>query len=278
MSLPVTDTRFFFRPLSADLVALLRTLPAEAWRRPTLAGSWLVRDVVAHLLDTTLRRVSFQRDGAAPPGPQAPFETERELAAFINELNASWIRASQRLSPRVLTDLYARASSDLAEVVEGLRLDGPALFPVSWAGERESLAWFDIGREFTEVWHHAAQIREAVGAGPFPDTRWLHAVLMLALHALPHAYRGVAGRPDRSLVIDITGAAGGVWTLHVREGRWDIREGDAGGPSARATMSDEVAWRLFFNALSPSEAAARVRLEGDVTLGFPLLRARAVVV
>ena len=71
MSLPLTDTRFFFRPLSADLVALLRTLSAEAWRRPTLAGSWLVRDVVAHLLDTTLRRAlvpARRRRTARPAG------------------------------------------------------------------------------------------------------------------------------------------------------------------------------------------------------------------
>jgi len=278
MSLPLTDTRFFFRPLSAELVALFQSLPAEAWGRPTVAGTWRVRDIVAHLVDTTLRRLSFGRDGAAPPSPQGPVRGDRDFVAYINELNAAWIRAAERLSPRVLTDLYAGASVDLADFVEGLRLDGPALFPVSWAGERESLAWFDIGREFTEVWHHGAQIREAVGAGSYSDPRWLHAVLVLALHALPHAYRDVPGGLQHSLVIDITGDAGGSWTLHGGAGRWDIREGAAPGPSARATISDEVAWRLFFNALSPSAAEALVHLEGDVALGLPLLRARSVIV
>jgi len=278
MPLPLTDTRFFFRPLSADLVALLRALPAEAWDRPTVAGSWLVRDVVAHLLDTTLRRLSIQRDGARPPSWQSPVKSDRDFVAYINGLNAEWIRAAQRLSPRVLTDLYAQASSDLADVVEGLPLDGPGLFPVSWAGEGASSAWFDIGREFTEVWHHAAQIREAVGAGPFADARWLHAVLVLALHALPHAYRDVPERPRSSLVIEITGDAGGTWTLHHGPDRWDILEGVVPSPGATATMSDEVAWRLFFNALSPSMAGTLVRLEGDVALGLPLLRARSVIV
>jgi uncharacterized protein (TIGR03083 family) len=278
MSLPLTDTRFFFRPLSADLVALLRTLPAEAWGRPTVAGSWLVRDVVAHLLDTTLRRLSFQRDGSAPPSWQGPLKSGRGFVDCINELNAEWIRAARRLSPRVLTDLYAQGSGDLADVVEGLRLEGPGLFPVSWAGESESSAWFDIGREFTEIWHHAAQIREAVGAGPFADARWLHAVLVLALHALPHAYRDEPVRLQSSLVIEITGDAGGTWTLHHRPDRWDIVEGAVPGPDARATMSDEVAWRVFFNALSPSVAGTLVRLEGDVALGLPLLRTRSVIV
>ena len=57
------DTRPLFRPVSRGLVALLRQLPAGHWHRPTVAGGWLVRDVVAHLLDSTMRRLSFHRDG-----------------------------------------------------------------------------------------------------------------------------------------------------------------------------------------------------------------------
>ena len=72
-----------------------------------------------------------------------------------------------------MTDLYVLASTELADFVETLDLDAAAMFPVSWAGERQSLQWLDLGREFTEVWHHGAQIREAVGAGPFSDPRWL---------------------------------------------------------------------------------------------------------
>ena len=79
------------------------------------------------------------------------------------------------------------------------------MFPVSWAGEKQSVQWLDIGREFTEVWHHGSQIRDAVGAGSFSDPRWLKAVLQVALHALPRAYRDVPGGPDRSVAIRITG-------------------------------------------------------------------------
>ena len=61
------DTRALFRPVSSALVALLRDLRPEAWQLPTVAGTWVVRDVVAHLLDTTLRRLSFHRDGMTPP-------------------------------------------------------------------------------------------------------------------------------------------------------------------------------------------------------------------
>jgi uncharacterized protein (TIGR03083 family) len=278
MPLPVTDTRPLFRPLCGEIVDLLRTLRGDDWERSTMAGSWRVRDVVAHLLDTALRRLSFQRDGLmpSPAGGQAP--TGRDLVAFINSLNATWMRAAERLSPRVLTDLYARASTELADFVETLNPDAAAAFPVSWAGDTHSPQWLDIGREFTEVWHHGSQIRDAVGAGPFSDARWLRAVLQIAMHALPDAYRDVPGRPGLSVAIKITGRTSGTWTLQHRDRGWDVDEADLIEPTTTATMSDEVAWRLFFNALSLPQAQSVVRVAGDAALALPLLRARSVIV
>jgi len=278
MALPVTDTRILFRPLCGEIVDLLRGLGDDDWERSTMAGTWRVRDIVAHLLDTALRRLSFQRDGliAAPAARTVP--TGRDFVAFINTLNATWIRAAERLSPRVLTDLYARASMELADFVETLDPDAAAAVPVSWAGGTHSLQWLDIGREFTEVWHHGSQIRDAVGAGPFSDARWLRAVLQIAMHALPETYRDVPGRPGLSLAIKITGAAPGTWTLQPRDGAWDVEERDPVEPTTTATMADEVAWRLFFNALSLPQAQSLVRVTGDAGLALPLFRARSVIV
>jgi uncharacterized protein (TIGR03083 family) len=276
MPLPVTDTRHAFRPLTGEIVGLLRTLNAQDWDRPTVAGSWRVRDVVAHMLDTALRRLSFHRDRSMPPA--RPGRSDRSLVDLINDLNASWVDAAERLSPRALTDLYAHASAQLADFVESLSLDGDALFPVSWAGEAQSALWFDIGREFTEVWHHGAQIREAVGAGPFSDPRWLRAVLEIAVRALPHAYRDMPGPPGVSLAIAITGRAAGTWTLTRGSAAWEIEAGGAARSAATATMSDETAWRLFFNAVPLREAQSLVRVDGDPALALPLLRARSVIV
>jgi uncharacterized protein (TIGR03083 family) len=278
MPLGMTDTRLLFRPLCSDIVDLLETLGTDDWERPTMARAWRVRDIVAHLLDTALRRLSLQRDGWMRPPTEGQGLAERDLVLFINTLNATWVRAAERLSPRVLTGLYARASADLADFVETLDPKAAAIFPVSWAGETHSAQWLDIGREFTEVWHHGSQIRDAVGAGPFSDARWLRAVLQIAMHALPAAYRGVPGRPGLSIAIKITGGASGTWTLHCRDDRWDVNEGDPIEAAATATMADEVAWRLFFNALSLPESQSLVHVDGDPALVLPLLRARSVIV
>ncbi len=276
--LPPTDTRPFFRPVSRELVALLRGLPAEAWERPTLAGAWRVRDVVAHILDGSLRRLSFHRDRHTPPAPAQPPGSERALVAFINGLNAQWVETAKRLSPRLLVDLYGPVAEALADFFESLPDDAPALFPVSWAGEAESAGWFDVGREFTELWHHQAQVRDAVGAAPLAEPAWLRAVLLIALRGLPHAYRDTNAASGQSITVEINGLAGGVFTL-LREGDvWRLLAGEEASASARVSMSDDTAWRLLFNALSAEQASTLVATSGDASLLAPLLKARSVIV
>jgi uncharacterized protein (TIGR03083 family) len=278
VSLPVIDSRLRFRPLCRAIVELLRTLQADDWERPTMAGAWRVRDVVAHMCDTALRRLSLHRDHRMPPsGPRGT--GERDLTLFINELNATWIRAAERFSPRVLTELYAHASENLVAFIETLDPLADAVLPVSWAGQSASPQWLDIGREFTEIWHHGSQVREAVGAGSFRDPSWLRDVLQISMYALPHAYRAVQPpHEDMSVVIEISGRAPGVWTLRRVGPAWDIDEGASSTPAATIAMTDETAWRLFFNALSPKEAQSSIALGGNLDLARPILNARAVIV
>jgi uncharacterized protein (TIGR03083 family) len=276
--LPPTETRPFFRPLSRALVALLRGLPAASFARPTLAGDWQVRDVVAHILDGSLRRLSFHRDGHPPPRPTPSPPSERELAAFVNGLNGQWVEAARRLSPRLLVDLYEPVGEALADFVEALPADAPALFPVSWAGEAESPGWFDLGREFTELWHHQAQVRDAVGGPPASEPRWLHAVLLVALRGLPHAYRDTPAAPGQTVVVEVTGGAGGTFTLRRETRSWTLWTGEEPGAAARVSMTDDTAWRLLFNAIPTGRAEALLKRSGDPALLAPLLRARSVIV
>jgi uncharacterized protein (TIGR03083 family) len=277
-ALPPTDTRKLFRPVSSELVVLLRGLPAEAWHRPTIAGSWVVRDVVAHLVDITFRRLSFHRDRMPPPPPRRPIASEQEFVDFINGLNRDFVDATRRFSPHVLTDLLEKASLEIADFFEQLPIEAPALFPVSWAGESTSEGWFDIGREFTELWHHQAQIRLAVGAPSLAAPRYLHAMLEIALRGLPHAYRDVSAPDGTTLAIAVHGPAGGIWTMVSENGTWVLRAGCPTRPSASIRISDENLWRLLFNALNQAQAEAAMEIEGDAALVRPLLAARSVIV
>jgi uncharacterized protein (TIGR03083 family) len=272
------DTRPYFRPVSTALVTLLRTLEPGDWQRTTIAGTWRVRDVVAHLTDVSLRRLSFHRDRMVPPSPPEAIESEQDFVRFINGINAQWVAAANRLSPRLLTDLFELASRDLADWFESVPFDAPALFAVSWAGEQRSAGWFDIGREFTELWHHQQQVRMAVGAPPLADPRHLRAVLDIAVRGLPHAFRDVQAKTGETLMLEATGPSGGAWTLSRQEGAWRLFSGGPASATTRVSVSDDDAWRLLFNALDERAAAAAVSVEGRQELAAPLLRARSVVV
>ncbi|HKG23071.1 MAG TPA: maleylpyruvate isomerase N-terminal domain-containing protein, partial [Blastocatellia bacterium] len=186
---PISTTDLFL-PLQVELVTLLRSLGPSDWYLPTVAGSWKVKHVAAHILDGDLRRISIHRDGISV-GPKGPSPPEyRDLVTFLNGLNASWVNATERLSPRVLTDLLEWAGPQVADFFASLPPHEPALFPVAWAGEERSENWMDVSRDYTEKWHHQAQIRDAAGAAPLMSRRWLYPVLALSMYALPYTFRG----------------------------------------------------------------------------------------
>lgn len=256
---------------------LLAGLPAADWDLPTVAGAWRVRDVAAHLLDTDLRRISLQRDGWTLP-VEAPITGWTDLVKLLNGLNAGWVEASRRLSPRVLTELLAVSGRELAAVAATLDPDAPAPFGVLWAGQSASTNWFDLGREYTEKWHHQAQIRLAVGAAPLEDRRFFHPVLAFSMHALPRALDGEAAPEGTAVSVRVTGEAGGTWTAVRGAAGWRLFEGEAPSPAARVAMDGATAWRLLYNALSGDEAGRRVAAEGDTRLAAAVLRTRSVMV
>lgn len=285
------DTSPLFPGLHAELMALLPRLSPEDWNRPTLARHWRVRDIVSHLLDTSMRRLSMGRDGHVPPPPEEPLDSYDAIVRFINRLNAGWLRATERVSPRLLIELLGVVQPQLAAYVATLDPMAPARIGVAWAGEMVSANWFDIGREYTEWWHHQAQIRDAVGAPPLNERHWLYPFLDISMRGLPHAYRDVEAPEGTTLVIRISGDAGGSWCLRrEREGddaanaggaaRWTLWEGDVddADADARIEMDADTAWRLLFNALPDGAAARLVISTGDQRIARHLLNARSVMV
>lgn len=269
-------TASLFRPLHRRLLSLLRGLGPEDWNRPTVCPGWTVKDIAAHMLDTQLRRIALSVDGYAQP-PDRSIESPADLAEWLNGLNAQWIRAARRLSPRQITQLLAESGPALAGVFESLDPAAPAPFGVSWAGEQESANWFDMGREYTEYWHHQQQIRDAVGAPALYQPRFLAPVLALFLRAVPYRYREVTAATGTQVQIRIEGRAGGVWTLLRARGGWTLMEGPAASAQAGIRLDEDAAWRLFCKGLTAAEARRRARLEGEETLAEPYFTALAIV-
>lgn len=266
-----------FLPLQEELVGVLRGLPAGAWDLPTPNPRWRVREIAAHILDGQLRRISAQRDGHAPPPPAAPIRGHVELVLYLNDLNASFVETSRRLSPRVLLELLAWAAPRLQETARATDPHEAALFAVSWAGEARSAAWFDLARDLSEHWHHQQQIRLAAGIPLLLDPRYAVPVMDTFARALPFTYRDVAAADGATVEVAIAPPVDRRYALRREGRRWLLEEGPAESPKARISLDGESAWRIFTGGVPRDEAKRRVTASGLRALYEPFFDVVAIM-
>jgi hypothetical protein len=269
-------TSGLFPALHAELIRLLRGLDDADWVRPTVAGSWRVRDVAAHLLDVDLRKLADGRDRhrRAPNGPLSSFD---DIVGFINRQNAEAVSYGERLSPRLITDLLAITGQWVSEFVATLSPHEPARAAVAWAGEEQSETWMDVGREYTERWHHQMQIRDAVGA-LLLQGQWFLPVLDLSVRAFPRAYDDIEGVLGTAVVFEVDVEGERVWSVVREASGWRVARGEAAAVAARVCTDADTAWRILYNALTPEAASSRVTISGERSLAEPMLGARSVMV
>jgi len=276
--LPPLDTLDLMREVDAALPPLLRSLEPEDWARRAV-GRWSVRDVATHLLDTALRRLSMDRDRHRPPPPVGrDLSRWGDLVDFLNELNASWVEATARLSPAVLVDLLERVDPQVHDYFASLDPEAEAAFPVAWAGESTSRVWMDVAREFTERWHHQQQIREAVGAEGLDQPRFVRPLLDIFVRALPRAYAGSAAPEGASVRIAASGLDDAVWRLAFGNGGWGVyTEPESLEPDASIELPADAAWRLFIKGISGEQARGRATIRGPRELTDPFFSTLAVM-
>ncbi|MFL6214551.1 MAG: maleylpyruvate isomerase family mycothiol-dependent enzyme [Blastocatellia bacterium] len=250
------------------LLDLLSDLSPDDWQQPTVCVGWRVKDIAAHLLGGEVGILSRKRDRHMYSG--SPIIEWRELVTLINDLNESWVKATRRLSPRLLCDLL-RITGEQANAYFA-SLDAASLGdPVDWAGPEAAPVWLDLAREYTERWHHQQQIRDAVNRPGLNGPRYLAPVLDAFVRALPRAYHDVQADAGALVTLAITGAAGGRWHLLREAGAWQLYL-DADKPSlATVSLDEETAWRLFTKGIEPVTARAHAVIEGDERLALPAL-------
>jgi uncharacterized protein (TIGR03083 family) len=273
-ALPPILTAHLFPILERLLIELLQSLEPAEWEAQTIAPKWKVKDVAAHLLDTQLRKLSIVRDGYIRETPA--IASEADLVAFINRLNEEGVAVYGRLSPAVLISLMDFASRASAEHHRSLDPFAPAMFPVSWAGESQSLNWFDTARELTERWHHQQQIRLAVNQPGIMTPELYHPVLDCFMRALPYCYRNVPAARGTLLQFEISGECGGTWWL-LYENLWTLLAHPTGDPASKTTIPPEIAWRLFTKGMDRASAESLIRVEGNYELGSHILQVKAIV-
>jgi len=263
------------RRVDEKLIDLLSSLTPAEWDLQTVAPLWKVRDVAAHLLDTALRKVSIVRDSWYVE--QVNIRSPQDLIAFINRLNREGVTVYRRLSPKVLIGMMKEACEQSARFHESLDPFAPAAFSVSWAGEEQSLNWFDTAREFTERWHHQQQIRLATNRPGIMTPELYHPVLDCFVRGLPYLYRDVDAHDGTLLVLEISGECGGRWFLRKEPLGWRFVKPSVEKPASRVTIPQELAWRVFTKGIDRDSARALVAVEGNRDLGEKVLQLTAIV-
>ncbi len=264
-----------FPEITEHLLELLRSLSADEWRLPTVSSRRTVKDIASHLLDGSLRRLSMQRDGYRPAdGWSVPRAGEPPMD-FLNRLNDEWEIGTRRLSPQILIDLIAWADSQLADLFQSLDPDGPAIFPVAWAGEEQSKNWMDVARDYTEKWHHAQQIFEATGRPSTIMSKKLgYPCFDIFMRALAFTFQNVDSEIGNRVAIVVTGEAGGSWQIERRTDSWEQIVEPCEQPTATVTMDQDTTWRLVTKRRSREAVRQQfpdIQIQGDVALGCHVL-------
>ena len=256
------------------LSELLSGLAGPDWELPSPCPGWSVLGLCCHLLGDDLGLLARHRDGYyGTPGPDRA--TEAEFTGWLDELQAEWVRAGRRLSPRLVTDLLRWSGPQIAGTFRG---EDPRArtASVSWAGHGPVPAWLDQARELSEYWIHRQQILQALGrpsdlradlAGPVLDgLRW----------AYPYRLAQAPVQPGDTVTIAITGSVTRTWQLVAGKPGWDYRSRPGPRVIASLTMTTEQAWRLLTNNL-PATAQQHLAASGSNTITCIMLRTRAII-
>ncbi|QHS56958.1 hypothetical protein GWR56_15930 [Mucilaginibacter sp. 14171R-50] len=261
--------------LDKKLIELLMSLTPEEWEKQTIAKLWVVKDVVAHLLDTNIRILSILRDGFY--GEQPDIKSRQDLLDFLNGLNADWVKAMKRVSPQMLIVLHEITGPLFCDYFKSVDPWGRSAFAVEWAGEMESRNWMEIAREYTEKWLHQQQIRDAVNKPGLMTPELYYPFIDIFMLALPHTYRNVLAENGTVVKTTITTDIGGAWFLVRADNGWTLSKENGVQPDTEIIIDPDTAWKLFSKSLRPDQIKDKVIITGDQELGQTVLNMVSVM-
>jgi uncharacterized protein (TIGR03084 family) len=152
-----------FRAEADELRALLVTLKAPDWDRPTLFKQWTINDVVQHLHDGDLMAAA----SAAGPEQFLAFRAERQVLidSGMSRVQAARRRLGDLTGPRLL-DRWHIEMADLCDKLSAM----PPDTRLKWAGPDMGVRMFTTARQM-ETWAHGQAIFDVMGATRKPTDR-----------------------------------------------------------------------------------------------------------
>ncbi|MBV9227726.1 MAG: maleylpyruvate isomerase family mycothiol-dependent enzyme [Chloroflexi bacterium] len=259
------------------LLELFSELSEEDWEEPTICPGWTVKDIALHLLGDDIGYLSSRRDHFSNPFfNNKDMHNWESLVKNINEANELWVKAMERISPKLLSDLLELTGKQFyayLQTLDPMAINGV----VSWAGPDPAPVWLDTAREYTERWLHQQQIRDAVNKPGLKERRFFHPVLDTFVRALPHTYNDIPVADTTVIKLVVTGEAGDAWYLVGESNGWSLYKVVELQPVAIVTMDQETCWRLFTKGMNKGQASTHTTIEGDKKLGEKILDTVSII-
>jgi hypothetical protein len=200
------------------------------------------------------------------------------LAAFLARSNEDFVRTARQISPRLIIDLLDHLGTQLDVEWSSREMGDPAGADVSWAAPGlPAPVWLDVAREYSELWVHQQQIRDAVGRPGGTEPWLLHPVLDTFMRALPQTLHGTSAPVGATVRVRVPGPAGGQWAAARRIDRWSLDDDAAGVVAAEVEIGAETLWRLATRGITVQTARKLATTHGDTTLSNAVLEIVSIV-
>jgi uncharacterized protein (TIGR03083 family) len=261
------------KQIDDQLLELAKDISNDDWNKETNYPNWKVRDVFSHIIDTSIRKLSNQRDHYFDTTSKTEIKSYHDLVQFIEKMADDWADSTRRISPQVLISLFSLIKNELYEFMKNQNHFDDSLFSVAWAGETTSKVWFDNAREYSEHWIHQEQIREALGYKVLDDKKYLKPILEIFLRAIPVAYKK---RNEKvKIQIDVSGSFTENYFIEVGNNGYKIYDGinDVSDFEIKVDCLDLC--RMLSRIIEPKEL--KYEIIGDIEKGKILEEAIAIM-
>ncbi len=239
------------------LDAVVRPQPPAAYEAATPCPGWSVRDVVSHLL-------GFEQLLNGATAPQYDGEYPDYVRNDIGRLNEAFVQANRgRPGLEVLDQFRDVASSSIAR----LRALSPAEWDrVGWSPEGEQPYHRFQETRVLDSWIHLQDIRDAL-LEPADDHGPAEEIVVNRFEAaLPFVVGKRVGAPDGfTMQLNLSGRAGRVVTLEVRDGRCQHVDALESTPALEITTPVALFWRRAAGRISADAflRASATNVRGD---------------
>ncbi len=259
------DVTSWLQPERAALLALLRGLSADDWKRSTECPEWDVKGIALHVLGDDLSLLSRQRDVFTDG--LTMFAVDRpglSFRALLDGFNEQWVTAAQFFSNELLIEMLGLVGDWSHAFYCDVGFETRAREAVGLFADTEPSAyWKVIAREYIERFVHQSQIRRAVGA-PDLDGALATAAARATVHMLAAWMLNDAPAVGSAIALDY-GEVGG-WTCKRDAEGWVVLEGADRAAAARISVAPDRVVALTSRGIAQPDIPPVLAIAGDASL------------